>query len=360
MFKFDPVQHQEAQVSSRTLLPGGPDVHVASADVRKGVVDCWGVTEGAAGMASQVKGLAQAVGLPFEVRAIPLKFPWKRMWPGIVPVTRSIFAHPEQFNDALPRLLICCGKQSVMTSLYLKKRLGDRIFTVQIQDPKINSSRFDLVVVPEHDGLTGPNVIASAGAVHHINDELLAEYGSKGLMGGLERIGPKFVLVLVGGPTKYYAYSDEDLSRFEEKLARLATQSGARLAILTSRRTPASILDRFRTKFGEEHFVWDPARENPYLTALALCSHIIVTGDSVSMISEASATGKPVFVEYLTEKRKARRFRRFHESFQQTGIVRPFEGRLAEWTYTIRNDTAGVAEMIRDRIRERGLRTPSV
>ncbi len=237
-----------------------------------------------------------------------------------------------------------------MTALYLKKRFGKRVFTVHVQNPKINPARFDLVVAPEHDGLKGPNVVTTLGAVHHITADVLKKAGERGPAGGLERLKRPFVAVLLGGPTRHFRFDDEDMRRLEDKLRNMAAAHQVGLAVLPSRRTPPQVVDRFLSRFGSEQFVWDRTGENPYLCALSLASHVIVTGDSVSMITEASGTGRPVYVEYLTEHRPASRFRRFHQSFERAGITRSFEGRLDHWTYVPRNDSAAIAQIIRQRL----------
>src|SRR3546814_9290061 len=45
--------------------------------------------------------------------------------------------------------------------------------------------------------------------------------------------------------------------------------------------------------------IWDGDGENPYFGILALADHVVVTGDSVNMVSEAASTGKPVHVVHL-------------------------------------------------------------
>jgi uncharacterized protein len=313
-------------------------------------ISCWGVNDGVAGTAGQVRGLAEAIGVPFQLRSAPLRQPWKSLWPGMVPAARFVFEDPAFLDQPPPRVLITCGKQAVMTSLFLKKRLGDRVFTVHVQNPRIAPERFDLVVAPEHDGLSGSNVISTMGSLHHITGEVLARARAVGPVGGLERLQAPFVAVLIGGPTRHYEYSEVDMQRLEDKLARVVNSHDVSLAILPSRRTPDRVIDRFVRRFGDQQLVWNRSGENPYLCALATASHVIVTGDSVSMITEAAGTGRPVYVEYLTERRRARRFRKFHESLERAGLTRAFEGQLETWSYSPRNESARVAEVIRERL----------
>jgi hypothetical protein len=142
------------------------------------------------------------------------------------------------------------------------------------------------------------------------------------------------------------------MHRFVEKLHRLAQQYEVTLAITPSRRTPKKVTAQLAAQFGRDHFVWTGSGENPYFVSLALASHIIATGDSVSMITEASATGKPLLVEHLTERRPAKRFRRFHAMFHEAGISRPFDGTLMTWSYEPPRDTQKVAAIIRERMNE--------
>ena len=70
-------------------------------------------------------------------------------------------------------MLISCGRKSVIPSVYLKNKYKDKIINIHIQDPKVSLNNFDFIVVPEHDGLIGENVLTSKGAIHYLtNGEL--------------------------------------------------------------------------------------------------------------------------------------------------------------------------------------------
>jgi uncharacterized protein len=313
-----------------------------------------GFTDGGAGMASQVRGLLRAAGASEALAQAPLKAPWKWLWPGVIPNRDWIFQSPQLVQPLeCPDLVVTSGRQSIMASLALKRRFGDRVFTVHTQDPRISPSHFDLVACPKHDGLTGPNVVGTFGAIHHITPELLAEAVAKGPVGGLERLTRPFVLVLRGGPTRNYAFSPQEMSEFQDRLASAARDSGRQLAIVPSKRTPKTWVDSFLARFGRDHCVWTGQGDNPYLAGLALSSHIVVTCDSVNMISEAAATRKPVYAEMMSPRRESKRFLRFHESFERAGISRPFEGALDQWDYTPPNATGQIADAILERMQSR-------
>jgi mitochondrial fission protein ELM1 len=311
---------------------------------------CWCISKGMAGMNSQTSGLARAIGFEFEFRHCQLKFPWKLLPLQIIPRTPSVLRDPSALAGEPPRLVVSCGRQGVIPALTLKKQYGDRVFAVHIQDPTINTKDFDLVVVPEHDGTRGDNVYVTTGAPHYVTPEKLAEAARSPESDLLTDGSKPLVTVLLGGKNGYYSFRDSDVTAFVDGLKRLVVEHGARLAVLKSRRTPTEVAERIQNEFGDTQFVWDGEGSNPYFAGLAKADYFVVTGDSVSMISEAVSTGRPVFVQHLTEDRAARRFRLFHQQFERAGFTRPFEGRLDDWSYTPPNDTPQVAELIRERM----------
>ena len=95
--------------------------------------------------------------------------------------------------------------------------------------------------------------------------------------------------------------------------------------------------------------IWDGTGENPYFGYLGLADAIVATADSVNMVTEACATGKPVLVFHPPGG--SAKFRRFHRSFEGDGFTRPFAGRLEKWSYEPPRETARVAAAIRARLK---------
>jgi mitochondrial fission protein ELM1 len=338
---FRQQQHQGG-TSSSDAADSGQSPPVAAA--------CWCISKGMAGMNSQTSGLAQAVGFEFEFKDTVMKFPWNCFPTAWVPRSKDILRRPRVLDGEPPRLVISCGRHGIIPALYLKKKLGKRVFTVHIQDPMIDTSGFDLVVVPKHDDTRGPNVYLTMGALHYVTQQKLDEAARAPEAAPLASGRKATVAVLLGGKNGYYSFSNADVEHLIAKLKRLTVGNDVHLAILKSRRTPDEVAHRMEKEFGEQHFVWDGNGANPYFSALAVADYVVATGDSVSMVTEATAAGRPVFVHHLTESRPARRFRRFHEMFEEAGITRPFHGDLADWTYDPPNDTPKVAKLIRERM----------
>jgi mitochondrial fission protein ELM1 len=95
--------------------------------------------------------------------------------------------------------------------------------------------------------------------------------------------------------------------------------------------------------------IWDGTGENPYFGYLGLADAIVATADSVNMVTEACATGKPVHVFHPPGG--SAKFRRFHRSFEEAGYTRPFAGKLEKWSYDPPRETARVAAAIRARLK---------
>jgi len=314
---------------------------------------CWVLTDGKPGMENQCLGLAEALGLDPDVKRVTPRFPW-RLLPSHLWFHALQAPGPggDRLSPPWPDLLIATGRQTVALSIAIKRLRGDKIFTVQIQNPVINARKFDLVATPRHDRLTGENVIVTEGALHRITLERLTSE-SEIFKDRLSGLGQPRIAVLIGGSNGQYRMTRQSTELLADGLAGLARDHGAGLMVTASRRTGAENEAVLRDRLaGLSAEIWDGSGANPYFGYLGLADAIIVTGDSVSMVSEACATGKPVYVFDL--EGGSDKFRRFHENLRERGFTRPFQGRLDDWEYTPLQDTARVADEIRRRIATRG------
>ena len=290
-------------------------------------------------MRSQAEGLAEALDCPFESIAVRLRSPWSwlpahRRPPGLLK-----FGLEERLPQRWPDLLITCGRRSAPVSAAVRRAAGGRTFTAHIQNPRAPSGCFDLVVPMEHDGLAGPNVMATRTALHRVTPEKLAAAGAE----WRDRLGDLTVAVMLGGRTRSFRFTRETIDGLASGLAGI----DGPVAVTASRRTEASVVDALKARLPGARF-WDGTGPNPYLGMLALARHIVVTEDSVSMISEAVSTGKPVHVARMGGGN--RRHAQFHASLREDGIARPFDGRLAEWRYEPVDETPRIAAEVRRRM----------
>ena len=289
-------------------------------------------------MGSQAEGLAEALGWPFESFAVRVREPWSwfpahRQPPGLLR-----YGLEERLTPPWPDILITCGRRSAAVSIAVRRASDGGTFTVHVQDPRAPPRHFDLVVPPDHDGLAGPNVVATRAALHRVTQEKLATAAAE----WEARLGGLNVAVLLGGPTRSHRFTRESVAELAEGLASL----DGPVAVTSSRRPGPKVVATLKDRLPEAWF-WDGIGDNPYLGMLALARHIVVTEDSVSMISEAIATGKPVYAARMAGGN--RRIERFQSALREDGVLRLFEGRLDEWRYEPVNETPRIAAEIRRR-----------
>jgi len=319
-----------------------------------GQLSCWVVTDGKAGMENQCLGLAEALGLTPIVKRIKLRSPWKQLSPFLRHGLRWAFSpDADPVNPPWPDLLIATGRHSVPASLYVRRATMEKgrskTFTVQLQNPVINTSRFDLVVVPRHDGMTGPNVVTTRGALHRVTSDMLRREAEK-LAPKIAHLPRPWIAVLIGGSNAVYQLTPCEMVPLTVQLAALAKTSGGSLIVTPSRRTGEANMVILEAGLHEmPSWIWNGEGDNPYYGMLGLADTILVTGDSVNMVSEACTTGKPVHVIDLAGG--SDKFRRFHQSLRDDGLTRPFTGKLEQWDYEPLNDVGMVADRIKEMVK---------
>lgn len=314
---------------------------------------CWVITDGKPGMENQCLGLAEALGLTPEIKRVRQRNPWRALSPWLRLGKR--FASTPESSPLLPPwpdLVIATGRHSILSALSVRQRSRRRSFLVQIQNPVISPRHFDLVVVPRHDGIRPrSNVWVSRGALHRVTPEKLAEGARRFAAAYAHLPRPRFA-VLVGGDNGPYRLTPTIMGDFAEGLAGMARATGGSLMVTPSRRTGADNEAILRAHLrGVRAEIWDGQGENPYFGMLGLADAIVVTCDSVSMISEACSTGKPVYLVMLDGD--SPKFRRFHQGLEADGLLRPFSGNFAPWTPPALDDTAQVAAEVRRRLAAR-------
>jgi len=307
------------------------------------------LTQGMHGMISQVEGLAKALGLSFRHERIQLNKFWNFVPPKLTPVIESILGN-KFICDA--KVIISCGRKSVIPSILLKKRFKKEIFNIHIQDPKVNLNNFDSIICPEHDNLHGDNVIKTKGAIHYLtNDEIQKNVNY------LEpnQRDKKIVTFILGGPNKYYSFSEKEMDRMFAKIKNMFISSKYKIIVIPSYRTPENILKLAFNYFNENHLVIKERDKKAYLSSLGLADTIIVTCDSTSMISEAAITGKPVYIAQMSNKRSIYRFEKFYKLFKDLGVIRNLEDKIEHWTYDGLDEVSRAAYLVKERMKKNGI-----
>lgn len=305
---------------------------------------CWVVTEGYIGLENQALGVAKALGLAPTMRTVAARQPWRSLPPRLWIKSVGFQALEGNLAPPWPDVIVSCGGQAALAAYLVRRASEARTFTIHVQKPALPARDFDVLVVPKHDGLAGPNVIQTEGAVHRVTREKLATAGAD-LAKRYAALAKPRVAVLIGGSNNRYRLTRARMRTLAGQLAALA-KGGAGLMITPSRRTEpeaARILAETLAGLGAD--IWDGRGDNPYFGMLALADAILVTRDSVSMTSEAVFTGKPVHVIDLDGS--SRRIELFHANMERQGYTRRFRGKLESWSYTPPDDTAMAAARIK-------------
>ena len=303
------------------------------------------LTQGMHGMISQVEGLAKALDLDFTHHTVELNNFWKLIPPKITPISQKVFKKIEVKDFDV---IISCGRKSVIPSIYLKNNSSKKIINIHIQDPKVDLNNFSYVIAPEHDGLTGKNVYSTKGAMHYLTKEEIDNHTNY-LKDKLQS-GKEYFLLILGGPTKHYDYSEGNIINIFNLYNNLITKNNLQGIIIPSMRTPKNTIDLAKNKLGEKNLVIDTVDKKAYLSGLSLAKFIAVTCDSTSMISEAALTGKPIYVADIPTKKNDQRIQKFKELFHKLNITKKLDTKLETWDYEILDETSRVAKEIKKQL----------
>lgn len=313
----------------------------------------WGITSGSAGMAAQVKALATALDIPIEMKTVSLRTPFvylpNALFSGLLGNYVTAVLQGDSVAPPYPDIIISCGRRSAAVAMGLKVKAPDTKF-IHIQDPQVSSRHFDVVVAMEHDRINGLNVIKAKSALHAITPARLEE--------ARQHFAPRFAAygkpvyaALIGGTTNKYTLSKEGMARVVMALQRVLQHNEGSLLITPSRRTGDDNIAMLKSAFANNPraYVYDMVEENPYMAMLALADTLIVTNDSVNMMSEAQATGKPIYLIELPGHEDTKPSR-FGERLVEEGVARPLSKTLESWSYDAPDEMDHIAAEVKKKL----------
>lgn len=297
--------------------------------------DVWVLADPRAGTAAQALGIAERLGRPF--RTVPLAWgPLARLplrWgtlAGLAPEARAAFAPP------WPRVAISAGRRSAPVALWLRRR-GVRV--VHCMRPGFAEDRFDLLVVGRHDSPPeAENLLPILGATHRMSPGRLA--AARAEWAALADLPAPRVALLLGGPPRGEGMAPDVAARIAARVAGFAGSVLATGSRRTGRAAEDAVAAALRTVPHRLHR-WGDAGANPYAGLLAWADAVVITGDSVSMASEALATSAAVFI--ADPGGLGPRHRRLHESLFAAGAARPLDDHPAMFARAPLDETGRVA-----------------
>ena len=312
----------------------------------------WVISDGTMGMLAQSLALVQAMEMDFhDVRIFAS--PIYRLFPqlGAVPLMPiSPRRSDRKLGPPWPDIVITCGKRMAGAALAIKRLNGGKTKLVHIQDPRIDPSYFDVMVVPEHDDLAHQghaHVISSRGALNRLTHQQIKKQ-AKDVKRGLRKTAQPITAVMIGGHNRRYKASAADFKKLAGELRQFAKQNNRFLYLVSSRRTPKAGIAALREGLADwPHQIWDGDGDNPYPGILGLADDVIVTSDSVNMTCEACFTGLPVYIANLREE--TGRIALFHEQMRSHGHTRLL-GEVFEEPPVILDQTKAIAIAVKQRL----------
>jgi uncharacterized protein len=193
-------------------------------------------------------------------------------------------------GEPLPDVVIGNGRVAVPVVAALKReaqRMGHRMVAIQLQNPCVPSTLFDLVIAPRHDLVKGDNVLHVTGSLTRITNKVLTDAAANAPEVLLALPRPR-IAVLIGGKSKSHTMTFLITEQLTRDIEALRARVDGSLMLTASRRTEPEHLHFLKTAFmkNKRAYFWDGRDHNPYFSFLALADAVVVTGDSVNMLSD--------------------------------------------------------------------------
>jgi len=312
--------------------------------------ECWAITDQAAGNQRQALALAERLGLPVRPLLLEPRGPWAWLAPRLVLGGEMALVRADRARLAAPwpRVAIGCGRAAALFTRMLRTWSDGVTRTVQILDPRIDPKHWDVVVAPRHDGLAGPNVLTPLGSLNPVDEEWLSD--ARDAWPQLAELPAPRIGVLLGGPRRGLAMDNAWTQAFVNGLRAMHRRRGGSLLVLASRRTPPRLADALRNATDDVPGLrWAGSADgpNPYPGVLAWADRLVVTADSVNMLSEACAVGCAVHT--FAPDALPGKHARFHHTLREAGLLHPLDADAPDRQPPLR-ETERIAATVRQRL----------
>ena len=286
----------------------------------------WLLADNRAGNIAQALGVIEALDVAY--RRVDLSYTRWVQLPNLLRSDRLIGIDRTQTDGLVapwPKLAVAAGRRAAPVMRWVKKQSGSRTRLVHIMRPEAGETDFDLIAVPEHDQVVpDDNILEVLVAPHRISLGKIKQTREI-WTGRFVHLPRPWIAVIVGGSTKSTRFTPDMAGQLGQTVAKIVQMRGGSVLMTTSRRTGAeqtAVLTDAVADLPQHIFTWGDEGENPYLGYLACADAVVVTGDSVSMVSEACAATAPVML-FAPERLIPGRHRLFHEALMRAKLIQP-------------------------------------
>lgn len=317
------------------------------------------LTDSRSGNGNQAIALAKNLDIPFKI--LHLDYNNLAYLPNILLPKSFLILKDKNLITSLgkisPCLIISCGRKTAIIALALKKLYQDSKI-IQILRPNLQNKYFDLIILPYHDKFffknQPNNIVRVHGALAELDYKILETFDEfKVLYPNMS--SDNYITVLIGGNNKSFKFTDANSFELLKFLENMQSNFKVNLFISYSRRTPNVLKNILSNLKNDKNIFYDPNENlkfNPYPSVIKNSKFVIVTCDSVSMISEIVTTGKPLFV-YVPENFKVKKHLSFISKLESDGLIKIINSNsktVQEYNYTPLNEAKKVAIHIQNSI----------
>ena len=331
----------------------------------------WILTDDRTGSNNQSIAVGESLSTDCVVKKISYNFFVKL--PNFIRKDTLIGVNKKESSDIendLPDVVVCAGRRLSSVALYIKKLSKGKTFVINILNPNLPYNKFNLILLPFHDNtpkkyLEKGNIVETYGSLNRVNKQKIESETEK-FKPLIDKYKKPLISFIIGGDTKDYKYNPRDFGKITKGLSNITNKLSGSLLITTSRRTSAGCIEEIKNNLDCNNYFYDWAWENnpdnnakselgnPYFAMLGSADFLVVTGDSISMVSEACSTGKPVYV-YMPKDILSKKHYRFCKKLLDDGYIEEFNENTTDfevYSYKPLNEVERLNKIILKKIKE--------
>lgn len=265
----------------------------------EGKVDVWCLLGKKAGDNTQVRALADELGYGYQEKQIVAR-PWELLShlgrkPTLAGIDRAASA---AMSPPWPHLVITAGRRNENVAQWIKQQSAEKTLLVHMGRPWAALDAWDLIVTtPQYFLPQQGNILHNSLPLHRLSREQLSSAG-EALRPRVDDLPRPWIAVLVGGDSGRFVLTAAKGERLGQLASQLAGACGGSLLLSDSPRTPPAAGDALQAALTAPGYCyrWGAGDANPYRGMLALADAFVVTGESMSMLGEAAAMGRPLYI----------------------------------------------------------------
>ena len=314
-----------------------PDQGQKHAEPTSGEPRVWLLMGDRAGDNSQVVGLGEALGWPFEERHF-VHTPYEKLvnLPFGAHLLGVIKGESSPVEAPWPDLVISAGRKNEPIARYIRKRAlretGKKVRLIHMGRPWASPPNWDLIITtPQYRLPNDSNIVHNDTPLHRVTRERLNQAG-EAWRERAKHLPRPLIAVLCGGNSGPYPFDRASGERLARQADALASEFGGSLLVTTSARTLGETTEGLFSGIQSPSILYrwqkdDP--DNPFFAFLGLADRVIVTADSVSMMAEACVTERPVYLYDTGEGRTSMKENPWLDGIAQDG--NSSSSRLNRW-----------------------------